>query len=120
MAFVAIIQTSETHFDGERVPGAGSAMAELMHSAGQRLREARERLNLRFRDVEEASVRIADQHKNDEYLVYISRLNDIENKGTVPTLYRLYTLCVIYRLDMAEVLEWYGVDIGALPGDASQ
>jgi hypothetical protein len=39
----------------------------------------------------------------------LSRLADIENRDTVASIYRLYTLCAIYRLDFDEVLEWYGV-----------
>jgi hypothetical protein len=90
----------------------------ITEEAGQKLKRARERLNLRYRDVEEASLRIAERHKNDEFIIALSRLADIENKGTVPTLYRLYSLCAIYRLDLNEVLEWYGVEVGALPGDS--
>ncbi len=90
-----------------------------MEDAGQKLKRARERLNLRYRDVEDASIQIAERHKNDEFVIALSRLSDIENRGTVPSLYRLYCLCAIYRLDIAEVLEWYGVDLAALPGDAA-
>ncbi|HWB99717.1 MAG TPA: helix-turn-helix transcriptional regulator [Bryobacteraceae bacterium] len=90
-----------------------------MEDAGQKLKRARERLNLRYRDVEEASLRIAERHKNDEFVIALSRLSDIENKGTVPTIYRLYSLCAIYRLEISEVLEWYGVELSALPGDAA-
>ncbi len=86
--------------------------------AGQRLRRVRERLGLRYRDVEEASVRIADRRKNPEHIIALSRLADIENKGTLPTLYRLYSLCAIYRLDVSLVLKWYGVDLAELPADA--
>lgn len=89
-----------------------------MQEAGQKLRRARERLNLRYRDVEDASLRIAERHKNDEFIIALSRLSDIENKGTVPSIYRLYSLCTIYRLDIHEVLEWYGVDISQMPADA--
>lgn len=89
-----------------------------MQEAGQKLRRARERLNLRYRDVEEASLRIAERHKNDEFIIALSRLSDIENKGTVPSIYRLYSLCTIYRLDIHEVMEWYGVDISQMPADA--
>jgi hypothetical protein len=89
-----------------------------LEDAGQKLKRSRERLNLRYRDVEEASLRIAGRHKNDEFIIALSRLADIENKGTVPTLYRLYSLCVIYRLDIHEVLGWYGVDLSAVPADA--
>jgi transcriptional regulator with XRE-family HTH domain len=90
-----------------------------MVDAGQKLKRARERLNLRYRDVEEASIQIAERHHSDEFVIALSRLSDIENKGTVPTIYRLYSLCAIYRLDVVEVLDWYGVDLGALPGDAA-
>jgi len=90
-----------------------------MEDAGQKLKRARERLNLRYRDVEEASLRIADRHKNDEFIIALSRLSDIENKGTVPTIYRLYSLCAIYRLNVSEALRWYGVDPAALTADSA-
>ena len=89
-----------------------------MENAGQRLKRARERLNLRYRDVEVASQRIAERRQNDEFIVNLSRLSDIENKGTVPNIFKLYTLCVIYRIDWIEVLSWFGVNLGDLPADA--
>jgi transcriptional regulator with XRE-family HTH domain len=90
-----------------------------MEEAGQRLKRVRERLDLRYRDVEEASVKIADRHNNSEFILGLSRLADIENKGTVPTLYRLYSLCAIYRLDPYEVMGWYGIDLSMLAADAA-
>jgi hypothetical protein len=91
----------------------------MMEEPGQKLKRVRERLRLRFRDVEEASTRIAAQHNNDEFIVALSRLADIENKGTMPSVYRLYSLCAIYRLEMSEVLAWYGVSLSTLPADAA-
>ena len=90
-----------------------------MEEPGQKLKRVRERLGLRYRDVEEFSQRIADRWKNNEFTLALSRLADIENKGVVPTIYRLYSLCAIYRLDMGEVLKWYGVNLSELPGDAA-
>ncbi len=90
-----------------------------MEDAGRKLKQARERLNLRYRDVEQASLRIAERHKNDEFAIALSRLADIENKGTVPSLYRLYSLCAIYRLDIVEVLQWYSVDLTKMAADAA-
>jgi hypothetical protein len=87
--------------------------------AGQKLRRARERLNLRVRDVEQASLRIAEKYQNDEFAVLINRISEIENRGLVPTLYKLYSLCAIYRLDYREVLEWYGINVTSLPADAT-
>ena len=94
------------------------AKPSMLEEAGQKLKNVRERLNLRFRDVEEASYRIAALNKNDEYCIAISRLADIENKGVVPSMFRLYSLCAIYRLDITEVFEWYGVNLAEMPADA--
>src|SRR5262249_26305735 len=86
---------------------------------GQRLKMTRERLGLRYREVEQASLSIASKRTNQEFAVTLSRLADIETKGTVPTIYRLYSLCAIYRLDLVEVLRWYAIDLTALPADAA-
>lgn len=91
-----------------------------MAQAGEKLKEARKRLKLTYRDVEQASLAIAERRRNDEFFVAISRLADIENKGTVPTIFRIYTLCAIYRLDFDEVLGWYGVPRKELAFDSSQ
>ena len=86
--------------------------------AGLRLRRARERLDLKFRDVELASQGIAERHANQEFVVLISRLSEIESRGTVPSIFRLYSLCCIYRLNMAEVLGWYGVGLDGMATDS--
>jgi len=90
-----------------------------MEEAGQKLKRIRERLRLKYRQVEEFSTRIALARASDEYIVALSRLADIENKGTLPTLFRLYSLCAIYKLEMAEVLAWYGVVLTDLPRDSA-
>jgi transcriptional regulator with XRE-family HTH domain len=91
-----------------------------MYDAGWHLRKRRERLRLKYRDVEEASQRIASQRGNPEFVIGLSRLADIENKGTVPSIYRLYSLCAIYGLDLATILQWYGVSLSEMPGDAAK
>jgi hypothetical protein len=92
----------------------------ITEAAGHRLRRARERLNLKFRDVEQASQLIAERRGNAEFGVLISRLSDIENQGTVPSIFRLYSLCCIYRLDLHEVMGWYGVPIESMASDAGR
>lgn len=89
-----------------------------MEEPGQKLKRSREKLNLRYRDVEQASQQIASRQKNSEFVVALSRLADIENKGTVPSIFKLYSLCAIYRLDFSQVLEWYGVDLQQIAKDA--
>ena len=86
---------------------------------GHRLRKVREHLKLRYRDVEEASLAIAKRHRNEEFIVQLSRLSDIESKRTVPSIFRLYSLCTIYRLDINEVIGWYGVQVGQQGADAA-
>jgi transcriptional regulator with XRE-family HTH domain len=88
-----------------------------MDRAGEKLKRVRERLHLTFREVERASQRIAAERGSEEFAIALSRLADIENKGTVPSLYRLYSLCAIYRLDHHEVLGWYGIPLDHLAAD---
>jgi transcriptional regulator with XRE-family HTH domain len=89
-----------------------------MERPGTRLKQVREKLGLTYRHVEKASQQIAANRGNDEFSIALSRLADIENKGTVPTIYRLYSLCAIYRLDFNETLRWYGVGVEMLAGEA--
>jgi transcriptional regulator with XRE-family HTH domain len=89
-----------------------------MERPGEKLKRARERLKLTYRDVEKASQQLAQRRTSDEFAIALSRLADIENKGTVPTIYRLYTLCAIYRLNLEEVLGWYGVPVELLPAES--
>lgn len=90
-----------------------------MGDAGQKLKRARERLGLTYREVEEASQRIAKARGSDEYTLALSRLADIENRQVVPSLFKLYTLSAIYRIEITELMEWYGPDVKNLPADAA-
>jgi transcriptional regulator with XRE-family HTH domain len=88
-----------------------------MFSGGQNLRVLREQLGLTMRDVENASARIAEKHDNDEFFIPPSRLSDVETKGVVPSIFRMYSLAVIYRRDMKELLSWYDVDLNMVAAD---
>ena len=88
-----------------------------MSGGGQNLRLLREQLGLTMRDVENASSRIAERHGNDEYFIPPSRLSDIETKGVTPSIFRLYSLAVIYRKDLRELLSGFGVDLNAMATD---
>ena len=88
-----------------------------MLKAGQQLRVARELLGLKIRDVEVASLKIAARHGNDDFAISIGRLSDIENKEVVPNIYRLHTLTVVYRLDLRDLLSWYGIDLRLTAAD---
>src|SRR5215470_10474256 len=79
-------------------------------TAGQQLKRLREQLGLSMREVEAASLAIAKKLDNPEFHVPISRLSDIESKGVLPNLFRLYSLSAIYHRDHRDLCAFYGVD----------
>jgi len=89
-----------------------------MEAPGHRLRQIRESLKLTMRDVESDSLIICERRRSQEYRLFKGRIFEIETNSVVPTIYRLYSLCAIYRLDFMEVLSWYGVALPDLPSDA--
>lgn len=90
-----------------------------MSYAGQRLRTLREELGLTIRDVAAASLRIAAKHENQNFALSLSRISDIETKGILPNIYRLYSLSIIYHRDYRELLAWYGIDLSEAASDFS-
>src|SRR3954451_12579402 len=85
-------------------------------NAGQRLRRRREQLGLTLRDVEAASKGIALQHaSNSEFVLLISQVSNIEAREMVPSIFKIYSLAVTYRLDFHEILSWYGVRLDGIP-----
>jgi transcriptional regulator with XRE-family HTH domain len=91
-----------------------------MERAGEKLKHVRERLKLTYRQVERASLDIARRRGNTGFAIALSRLADIENKGTLPSIHRIYSLCAIYGLEFPEVLRWYGVATESLLNEAVQ
>jgi transcriptional regulator with XRE-family HTH domain len=88
-----------------------------MLKGGQSLRALREQLGLTMRDVETASAKIAERHGNEEFAIPPSRLSDIETKGIVPNIFRLYSFAVIYRKDLRDLMRLYGVELNGIAID---
>lgn len=80
-------------------------------TGGEYLRFMREKLGLTIRDVEAATNQIASRHGTLEYSVSLSRLSDIETKGIVPNLHKLYSLSVVYRKDIRDLMLAFGIDV---------
>jgi len=76
---------------------------------GEKLRQLREGLGLTVRDVETASNRLAAKYGVPDYVLSISRISDFETKGIVPSIHKLYSMSVIYRRELRELLALYGV-----------
>ena len=78
-------------------------------SAGSRLRQRRQQLGLSIRDVHLASLQIASELRNHHFVISISRLSEIETRGAVPGIHRLHSLGRIYKVELPELLAWYGL-----------
>jgi len=88
-----------------------------MLPAGMVLRKIRDSLGLTMRDVENASLIVAQAHGSMEYLIPPSRLSDIETKGVVPSVFRFYCLAAIYHRPARELLLLYGIDLEGTRAD---
>jgi transcriptional regulator with XRE-family HTH domain len=73
-------------------------------TSGELLRTLRKQQHLVLRDVAEATRRIAKAQDNEEFAISPGRLSQVENKGAVPSIYRLYALSVVYHIDLRELL----------------
>jgi hypothetical protein len=77
---------------------------------GHFLKTVRERLQVGLREVQEASNVIASEENNRAFYISKGRLAQIENEGSMPSIFKLFTLCAIYSLDLHDVLSKYGVN----------
>lgn len=80
---------------------------------GEQLREIRTHLGITTREVEDFSRTIADDCGNEEFYISNAWLTPLENKASVPSIYKLYSLSVIYRTRFNDLLAIFGVDLNA-------
>lgn len=80
-------------------------------TAGSQLRMIREKLGFTLRHVEAASQAIAAKLDNEEFIVSFTRLSDIESKAVLPSIYKLFSLAVIYKRDYTELLTLFGIEL---------
>ncbi|MGB0034849.1 MAG: helix-turn-helix transcriptional regulator [Candidatus Acidiferrales bacterium] len=79
--------------------------------AGEQLKELRNRLGITTREVEDLSRKISEDRNNDEFYISNAWLTQLENKTSVPSIYKLFSLSVIYRTKFADLLGVFGVDL---------
>lgn len=80
---------------------------------GEQLRELRNRLGVTTREVEEFSRSIAEDRQNEEFYISNAWLTQLENKNSIPSIYKLYSLSVIYRTKFNDLLVMFGIDLNA-------
>ena len=78
---------------------------------GEQLKEVRRSLGITTREVEEHSRKIAEAEGNQEFYLSNPWLTQIENTQSTPSIYKLYSLSIIYRTKFTDLLLLYGVDL---------
>lgn len=79
--------------------------------AGEKLRHFRKRLGITTRQVEEFSRIIAHDRQNEEFHISNAWLTQLEKQNSIPGIYKLYTLSVIYRMPVGELLKLFEIDL---------
>lgn len=85
--------------------------SKLTLRAGEQLKELRLRLGMTTRDVTDLCQKIIDAEGNEEFHISNAWLTQIENSESVPSIYKLYSLSVIYHVKFRDLLQLYGVDV---------
>jgi hypothetical protein len=79
--------------------------------AGKRLRAERLRVRLSTRAVQTLSLQIAQEKNNQDYYISHGWLTDVENGKFTPSIYKLYSLSLIYRCSYLEIVGFFGINI---------
>ena len=78
--------------------------------AGKKLRAERARVGLSTRAVQELSQRIAREKNNQEYYISHAWLTDAESGKFTPTIYKLYSLNLIYKCNFIDMMAFFGLN----------
>ena len=78
--------------------------------AGKKLRAERVRVGLSTRAVQELSQRIAREKNNQEYYISHAWLTDAESGKFTPTIYKLYSLSLIYKCNCIDMMAFFGIN----------
>jgi transcriptional regulator with XRE-family HTH domain len=80
--------------------------------AGEQLKALRHRLGVTTRQVEGLSRQVADAKNNPQFFISHAWLTDIENGGGfAPSIFKLYSLSMIYRFKFEDMLAFFGLDL---------
>ncbi len=79
--------------------------------AGKRLRAERLGVRLSTRAVQKLSQQIAQEKNNQDYYISHGWLTDVENGKFTPSIYKLYSLSLIYKCNYAEIVAFFGINV---------
>jgi len=80
-------------------------------AAGQQLKLLRNRRNITVREVEQASRRIADAKSDKRFQISNGWLAQLENGVSEPSICKLFSLSVIYHVNLLDLLRLYDIDV---------
>jgi transcriptional regulator with XRE-family HTH domain len=89
---------------------------DVMQRAGAKLKKIRVRLGLSIREVERRSLQLAAERQNPDYSLSRASIGDIEKGRFVPGTFKIVTLCEVYKVTIAEIHAFYGIQ----PGDITK
>lgn len=79
--------------------------------AGQMLKSLRHRRNITVREVEQASRRIADIKGDKRFCISNGWLAQLENGDSEPSMWKLFSLSIIYHANLLDLLRLYNIDV---------
>ena len=79
--------------------------------AGHKLKRLRDARNISVREVEQASRRIADLKSDRRFCVSNGWLAQLEAGASEPSMSKLFSLSVIYQVDLFDLFQLYGIDL---------
>lgn len=79
--------------------------------AGQKLKSLRNGRNITVREVEQASRRIADVKGDKRFCISNGWLAQLENGDSEPSIWKLFSLSVIYHANLLDLLLLYNIDV---------
>jgi transcriptional regulator with XRE-family HTH domain len=86
-------------------------VARITVPAGETLKSLRNKRNITVRDVEQASRRIADVKGDKRFCISNGWLAQLENGASEPSIFKLFSLSVIYHTNFLDLVRLYNVDV---------
>jgi transcriptional regulator with XRE-family HTH domain len=99
------------YLSGENALYTSDRERKITVPAGEKLKTLRHGRNITVREVEHASRRIADVKGDKRFCISNGWLAQLENGTSEPSIPKLFSLSVIYRINLLDLLRLYDVDV---------
>jgi len=86
-------------------------------AGGRKLRELRKRAGLGVREVERLSKAVVERKKSRDFYLSHTWISDIERGIFRPSVFKMYTLSVIYQCKPEEIIAHFGLDLREVARD---